>query len=92
MSSSGKGLSQEPRHPPAGGHESFTRSSQNVVPESTTWGVPDFPMKGQRVHVLGFGAMRPYTLSDTTTQLCHDYERSHTQHVSEREWSRPQAV
>lgn len=45
----------------------YTHSSQNAVPKSTTWGLPDFSVRSQRVYIFGFVGR------EATCSLCHSH-------------------
>ena len=45
----------------------YTCSSQNVVPRSATWGLPNFSTDGHRVNIFDFKGQ------EATCSLCHNY-------------------
>lgn len=45
----------------------YTHSSQNAVPKSATWGLPNLAIRSQRVNISGFEGQ------EATCNLCHSY-------------------
>lgn len=45
----------------------YTHSSQNAVPKSATWGLPNLARRSQRVNISGFKGQ------EATCNLCHSY-------------------